>query len=66
MVRVHRIPSISSLAEAKPNNQLSLEIDEYMEKLRWKVTREDLDLNAHNMQQYIDGLVKVNTMLHML
>jgi len=37
-----------------------------MEQLRREATREDLELNAHNMQKYINGPVKVNTMMHML
>ena len=43
------IPSIGSLTDAKPKNQVWLEIDEYMEQLRQEATREDLELNAHNM-----------------
>lgn len=66
MVRKHRIPSISSLTDAKPKNQVRLEIDDYMEKLRWEATREDLEMNSHNMQKYTSGPVKVNTMLHMI
>lgn len=40
MVRKHRIPSIISLTNAKPMNQVWLEIDEYLEQLRREVTRE--------------------------
>ena len=66
LVRMHRIPSISSLTKARPNNQFQLDIDEYMEQLNREATREDLELSAHNMQKYIGGHVTVNTMLHML
>lgn len=66
MVRKNRIPSIGSLTDAKTKNQVSLDIDEYLEKLRREATKEELELNAHNMQKYISGPVKVNTMLLML
>jgi len=34
IVRKHMIQSISSLTNAKPKNQVQLEIDDYMEQLR--------------------------------
>lgn len=37
-----------------------------MEQLRQEAIREDLELNAHMMQKFIDGPVKVITMLLML
>lgn len=66
LVRTHQIPSIGSLTKAKPKNQVLQEVKEYFEQLRQEATREDLELNAHNMQNFIGGLVKVKTMLLML
>jgi len=63
-VRKHQIPSIGSLTDDKPKNEL--EIDEYLEQITQDATREDLELNTHNMKKYIGGPVKVNTMLLML
>lgn len=37
-----------------------------MEQLRQEATREDLELNTHNMHKFIGGPVKVKTMLLML
>lgn len=66
MLRNNKIPSIGSLDDVKPKNQVRIEIDEYVEKLTWEATRENLDLNTYNMKKYIDGPIKVNTMLLML
>lgn len=46
MVRTHGIPLIGSLTKARRKNQVRLEIDEYMEKLRRGATREELELSA--------------------
>lgn len=37
-----------------------------MEQLRREATKENLELNTHNMQKFINGHVKVKTMLLML
>lgn len=66
MVRIRRIPSISSLTDAKPKKQVQLEINECLEKLRWEATREYLELSAHNMKNYIGGPIMVDTMFLML
>lgn len=66
MVKTHRIPLINSLIEAKQKNEVQLEIERYMEKLRWEGTGDELELSAHNMQKYIGGHVMVKMMVHML
>lgn len=66
MVRMDRTPSIDSLIEAKHKNQVRIEIQRYMEKLRQEATRDDLGLSAHNMKKCIGCHVMVNTMMHML
>ena len=65
-MRMNSILSISSLTKAKYKNQVQLEIGRYMEQLRREATRDDLELNACNMQKYIGGPVKVNIILLML
>ena len=49
MVRKHKTPSIGSVTDAKPKNQVRQEVEKYLEQLRQDATREDLELNAHNM-----------------
>jgi len=66
MVRTHMIPSIGSLTDAKTKNQVILEIDEYLTQLRREATIEDLELSAHNIQKYIDGINMVKNMFFML
>lgn len=66
MVRTHKIPSIGSLTESNHKNQVWLEIDRYMDQLRWEATSDDLELSIENMQKYTGGLVMFKTMLHIL
>lgn len=42
-----------SLTNVKHKNQVQLEIDEYTKKLRWEATKEDTELNSHNVYKYI-------------
>lgn len=50
LVKSQGIPLVGSLIEAKPRNQVRKEIEEHLEQLRQISTKEDLELNIHNMQ----------------
>jgi len=59
LVKSHRIPSVDPLIEAKPRNQGRKEIEEYLVQLRKISTKEDLEVNRQNMQNYIGGPIQV-------
>ena len=55
LVKTHKIPSVGSLTKVKPIKQVWQEIEEYLEQLIHIPTKEDLDLNKQNIQNYIGG-----------
>ena len=65
-VTTHQVPSIVSLTKAKPKNQDWKKVEEYLEQPRQNSTREDLELNAQQMHNFIGGWVKVKKMFLML
>lgn len=66
VVRTHQISLVGFLTKSKSKNQVWKEIKEYLEQLRHIATREDLELNKQNMQNFIGGPIQVKTMLFML
>lgn len=51
MVKMHNIPLVRSLNEAKCRNQVRHEVREYLEQLRQITTKEDLEVNKKKMQK---------------
>lgn len=66
MVKIHKIPSIGSLTESKRRHQFRQEIEEYLEQLQHIATKEGLEMNRQNMQNYIVGPIQIRTMLLLL
>jgi len=57
MVKSHKIPLVGSLTEAKGRNKVRQGVEEYLDQIRQITTKEDLEVNVHNMQNYFGGPV---------
>ena len=66
IVRMHTIPSMSTLTEVKTKDQVQLELDMYFDELMHISTNTHLEISAYTMRQYVAGLTTHKTMMHML
>jgi len=66
MLKSHKIPLVDTFIEAKGINKVRQEVEEYLDQFRKIATKGDLEVNRHDMQKYVGGPTKINTMLFLL